>query len=82
MYPCRRPLGPCLCVWQLTFQWGCGNYSGFGDGGAYDADGIGDNIPGDNLIMDPMLTGEEEPVAVRHIYEANGQRSGLAAVFH
>jgi hypothetical protein len=29
-----------------------------------------------------MLTGEEEPVAVRHVYEANGQRSGLAAVFH
>ncbi len=28
---------------SLTFQWGCGNYSGFGDGGAYDADGIGDN---------------------------------------
>ena len=82
MYPCRRPLGPCLSLWQLTFQWGCGTYSGFGDGGAYDAEISGDNIPGDNLIMDEALTGEKEPVAVRHVYEANGQRSGLAAVFH
>lgn len=30
---------------QQTFQWGCGNYSGFGDGGAYDGDGVGDNEP-------------------------------------
>ena len=30
---------------SLTFQWGCGNYSGFGDGGAYDGDGVGDNEP-------------------------------------
>jgi hypothetical protein len=29
----------------LTFQWGCGNYSGFGDGGAWDNEGIGDNEP-------------------------------------
>jgi hypothetical protein len=35
---------PC-CVLQLTFQWGCGNYSGFGDGGAWDNEGIGDNVP-------------------------------------
>jgi hypothetical protein len=32
-----------MCFFSLTFQWGCGNYSGFGDGGAYDGDGIGDN---------------------------------------
>ena len=29
----------------MTFQWGCGNYSGFGDGGAWDNEGIGDNVP-------------------------------------
>jgi hypothetical protein len=34
-----------LSVRQLTFQWGCGNYSGFGDGGAWDNEGIGDNEP-------------------------------------
>ena len=34
-----------LAVRQLTFQWGCGNYSGFGDGGAWDNEGIGDNEP-------------------------------------
>eukprot|EP00284_Hemiselmis_tepida_P012439 CAMPEP_0174926186 /NCGR_PEP_ID=MMETSP1355-20121228/10239_1 /TAXON_ID=464990 /ORGANISM="Hemiselmis tepida, Strain CCMP443" /LENGTH=57 /DNA_ID=CAMNT_0016172205 /DNA_START=18 /DNA_END=191 /DNA_ORIENTATION=- len=50
---------------NLTFEWGCGNYSAFGDGGAYDADGIGDNA--DSLFQHP--------------YEAVAEHQGMAATF-
>lgn len=45
----------------MTFQWGCGNYSGFGDGGAYDGDAIGDNY-GVVAFVDPA-----EALADRHV---------------
>eukprot|EP00277_Geminigera_cryophila_P030125 CAMPEP_0173059198 /NCGR_PEP_ID=MMETSP1102-20130122/1819_1 /TAXON_ID=49646 /ORGANISM="Geminigera sp., Strain Caron Lab Isolate" /LENGTH=56 /DNA_ID=CAMNT_0013925111 /DNA_START=308 /DNA_END=478 /DNA_ORIENTATION=- len=48
-----------------TFQWGCGNYSGFGDGGAFDGDGVGDN----------------GPIDYNHPYEANSAPRFLVANF-
>jgi len=59
------PFFRCFSLQQLTFQWGCGNYSGFGDGGAFDSDGVGDNVP----------------LEISHPYEANGIRSGMTASF-
>ncbi len=74
---------------QLTFQWGCGNYSGFGDGGAWDNDGIGDNIPisilhpceYSNLQLNCTRITIVNSDANDWTDEANGSRVGLVASF-
>mmetsp|Transcript_20194 Transcript_20194/g.31571 ORF Transcript_20194/g.31571 Transcript_20194/m.31571 type:complete len:85 (-) Transcript_20194:329-583(-) len=77
---------------NLTFQWGCGNYSGYGDGGAYDGDGIGDNQPeylSPEFHPNPALDSFGAPTlsagmarTAYHTYAAVGPRAqGLVQTF-